>query len=104
MRRATGILLGLIILSLNAHSQKITGTVRGRIVDTAARQNLSGASVSVVKSADSSADAFSITDKLGEFVINNLAPGSYRLFITYEGYSRIAKRFFINDTSRNVDF
>ena len=83
---------------------KITGSVKGKIVDTAGRQYLSNASVSVVSTSDSGSHEFVIADKNGAFFINNLLQGSYRLLISFQGYQHLDKRFSISTTSAEVDF
>src|ERR1700682_1930653 len=87
MRKAISLFLVLMIIALYAYPQeKISGTVRGIIIDTAGKQNLSEASVSVLNATDSGAEAFTVTDKQGAFFVKNLGAGSYRLLITFQGY------------------
>src|SRR5450432_3385257 len=84
---------------------KISGSVRGTIVDTAGKQDLSEATVSVTPiSSDSSDILFSTTDKKGSLSIKNLQPGAYHLLISFEGYSHIRKNFTISASSKDVDF
>jgi len=83
---------------------KIKGSVKGMIVDTADKQILSDATVSVTPESDSSNAEFAITDKHGAFIIRGLNPGNYRLLITFEGLKHISKRFTISATTRDIDF
>ncbi len=80
-----------------------TGTVKGRIVDTSGKTDLSAASVSVNRGGDSSSEVFAMTNKKGEFTIDRLPFGSYRLLITFQGYSAVQKRFTISDSKWMVD-
>lgn len=81
-----------------------TGTVKGRIVDESGKTDLSAASVSIQRSGDSASEAFAMTNKKGEFSIDRLHAGSYRLLITFQGYSAVQKRFSISDSKWIVDF
>lgn len=83
---------------------KIAGSVKGRIVDTAGKQDLSQATVSVTPVNDSSAAQFVVTNKQGAFLVRNLKAGKYRLIITFEGYQAVVKRFTIDTTELTVDF
>ncbi len=84
---------------------KISGSVKGTIVDTSGKQDLSQATVSVTPiSGDSTDIQFSTTDKKGSFLIKNLPAGSYHLLISFEGYSHIRKNFTVSATAKDVDF
>src|SRR5579864_3112499 len=93
------VFIGLFLLTaIQALPQKkISGTVRGTIVDTASKQDLSEATVSVTPvNLDSSDIQFSTTDRKGNFLIKNLQPGTYHLLISFEGYNHIRKNFTIS--------
>jgi len=100
------IVFNLLLAGIFAFPQgKFTGSVKGTIVDTVGKQDLSEATVSVTPTdRDSSDIQFSTTDKKGSFFIKNLQPGSYHLMISFEGYSHIRKNFTISATSKDVDF
>ena len=99
------ILLVLTGVSVFAQKVKISGTVRGTILDTAGKQDLSDATVSVTPvSYDSSDIQFVTTDKNGSFLLKNIRPGSYRLLITFEGYRHIRRNFTISNETKDIDF
>ena len=75
-----------------------SGLVKGQITDSASHQILSDASVTITNTADSTNAGFSITDRSGNFQIQDLGKGSYRLGISFQGYERIVKRFTIDET------
>ena len=106
MKRAVYLLSTLCMtLSLSVYSQgRVSGSVSGKIVDTAGKQNLSGASVLVKNTTDSTDQEFGIADKNGTFLIKNLPAGNYRLVVSFEGYHVIVKRFSISAANRNTDF
>lgn len=76
----------------------------GMIVDTAGKQNLGEATVSVMPKGDSSAAQFVVTNKQGSFMVRNLGAGEYRLVISFEGYQPIFKSFSLSATAPIVDF
>jgi len=80
------------------------GTVAGRIVDSAGKQNLAEASVSIMGSLDSTVKAFTLTDKNGDFTVRNLKSGNYRLVISFQGFEPITRRFGISLTDTSFNF
>src|ERR1022692_4303144 len=106
MSRWVVLLIVLLTFILNdCFSQgKVTGTVKGRIVDTAGKQDLSQATVSVTPVSDSSAAQFVFTTKDGSFLVRNLKPGDYKLLITFEGYKAVFRKFSLSTTNQVVDF
>jgi TonB-dependent receptor len=74
-------LLSLCAVLVNsAFAQTGRGTVTGRAVDTAGAV-LPGAKVRIEPG-----DVSAVTDQLGEFTVINLAPGAYKLTISYVGF------------------
>src|SRR4029077_7291869 len=94
-----------LLTAIHAFPQKkISGTVRGTIVDTAGKQDLSQATVSITPvDLDSSDVQFSTTDRKGSFLMKDLKPGTYHLMISFEGYSHIRKNFTISTDNKDVD-
>jgi hypothetical protein len=77
----------------------------GMVVDTSGKQSMSAATVSVTPKGDSTPTAtqFVVTNKQGSFMVRNLAPGDYRLIISFEGYAPVLRNFSINATTPIVD-
>jgi hypothetical protein len=102
----TYILLFLLLLfQLSAVSQnKISGSVKGTILDTTGKQDMSEATVSITPLTDSSDIQFITTDKNGFFQLRNLKAGSYHLLITFEGYQHIRRNFTVASGSQDIDF
>lgn len=92
MQRFALVILLLSMLCLSAKAQKTTGNIRGVLTDTAAKQPLAGATVSVVFAKDSSLATYATTGKLGQFDINNLAWDTYQVLISYQGFEPVEKR------------
>ena len=82
-------LLGLFFLPLLSLAQTKTarsGQVSGFVVDSVTKKPLLEANVSVLLARDSSFVQVQTTGGDGDFTIQNLALGRYRLLITYVGY------------------
>lgn len=82
----------MAFLSLSAAAQNGSGTIKGTIADTASKQNLIGATVSLLSLADSSSAGFGISDKKGDFELKNLPFGKYELSVSYQGYRTLTKK------------
>lgn len=93
-----------ILTSTAAMSQKISGSVKGKLTDTTYREQLAEATVSVLHVLDSSLVSFSLSNEKGEFTIKDLDTGTYRLLVTYSGYQPHSRQFSITKDSFNIDF
>src|SRR4249920_2015292 len=74
---------------------KISGSVRGTIVDSVGKQDMSDATVSVMPLSDSSDVQYVSTDRKGSFLMKNLGAGNYSLLISFQGFQHIRKTFTI---------
>lgn len=87
MRTSYFITLSLLLGSFLAGRAQPTGAVSGRITDNR-QAALTGATVTLLKAADSSKVAVRPTDGDGRFTINRLQPGKYLLLATAIGYGQ----------------
>lgn len=96
----------LIVLSgfvwLTSSAQK-TGSVKGVVFDTIARQPVSAATITVLQRSDSSLVTFTMTNNSGEFSLTNVPYGDYRLLVTHVSYHNVNKFFTIKDASKAID-
>ena len=69
------------------------GSIKGKLTDTALKQPMSSATVSVMKRADSSFAGYMVTDKGGVFEIKNLSMGNYFFLVSYTGYENYKMNF-----------
>lgn len=97
------VLLLSIIVSASATQAQVNGSVRGRVLDTTAKQPLSEATVSVMLIKDSSLVSFSLSDKKGIFEIKNLDAGNYLLMISFTSYETYTKPFSITQEKKTTD-
>ncbi len=96
--------LGFIAFGHAFSQGRVRGSVKGLILDTAGRQPMSDATVSLSPDKDSSNLQFAITDGHGGFSFKGLAPGGYSILITFEGYHHARKRFTIDAATKDIDF
>src|SRR6187399_2708746 len=96
------LLLCILPFAFIAQAQ-INGSVKGKLVDTTAKQTLSEATVSVMLVKDSSLVSFSLSDKKGSFEITNLDTGNYLMMISYTGYENFQKPFSITTEKKTTD-
>lgn len=89
----------LITLSfLNFRMNAQTFSVSGSVVDSTSGQPLIGTNV-VVLNPQNSMKGGTASDIIGKFIIDKLAPGSYRLQISFIGYKIFSKSFEIRNKS-----
>jgi uncharacterized membrane protein YgcG len=67
--------------------QKVTGSIKGKVVDVMNNLPLPDATVTITNKEDSSATGFAVTDKTGAFELKNIPAGSYILGISFTGYA-----------------
>lgn len=82
-----------LAFSLAATAQKNEGVVKGSLMDSVSGQMLYDATVSVVRTSDSALISFTLSSNSGYFEVKNLAPGNYRLVVSYQGFSTLKKSF-----------
>jgi hypothetical protein len=83
---------------------KVRGSVHGKVIDSAGKQVLNDATISVTPETDTTETEYTVADKNGNFSFRNLNPGNYHLLITFEGYHHVIKRFTINAAAKDIDF
>jgi hypothetical protein len=103
MKKITLLLSITLFLLSVAQAQKADGVIRGKLVDTAAKQPIVDATVSLLHVKDSSLATFTLSNKKGEFEIKGLAEGNYRLIITHLGYAEFKKPISITATEKTID-
>ena len=105
MNRATLLTILLIAFTLSLSAQKtVTGSIRGKVVDTAGKQSLAEATLSLMDLKDSSSTGFATANEKGMFEMKGLDEGRYRLLITFGGYQNITRVFSITREKSVIDF
>ncbi len=86
-----------------AAGQKADGGIKGKLTDTTGKQPLSGATISVINTRDSSLATFTLSNKQGIFEVKGLAYGTYQLVISFQGYETVKKMVSVSETTRLAD-
>jgi Outer membrane protein beta-barrel family/Carboxypeptidase regulatory-like domain len=86
-----------------AQAQRADGNIKGKLIDTTAKQPVTDATVSVLNAKDSSLATFTLSNKQGAFEIKGLANGDYKLVITHQGYMEFKKLLSLTDTMKMID-
>ncbi|HSU28625.1 MAG TPA: outer membrane beta-barrel family protein [Chitinophagaceae bacterium] len=92
-----------LALATFTQAQKTDGSVKGKLVDSAARQSISDATISVINKKDSSLTTFTLSNKQGAFEVKGLEEGNYQLVISHQIYELFKKSFSITATDKNID-
>jgi hypothetical protein len=94
-------LLAAVLLSLSLSSFSQSPVLSGTLRDSENKQPLSGATVKIVKGADS---LTVVSDKTGTFEFKNIVDtGTYNLVITYLGYEVTKKDIVWENVSKKID-
>ncbi|HEX6180715.1 MAG TPA: carboxypeptidase regulatory-like domain-containing protein, partial [Chitinophagaceae bacterium] len=96
------VLISLCLLSLQTVAQN-NGHVKGQLMDTASRQPLANATITVMQAKDSSLVTFSRSNNSGAFDVRFLAKGNYRLLISHIGFRNYSKFFEITEEKKEID-
>lgn len=102
MRKILAI-LALSLVCYCSYAQKADGSITGKLVDTAGKQPISDATVSLLQAKDSSLVTFTLTNKQGLFEIKGLAAGNYRLIITHQVYTEIKKNVSLTEDKKQLN-
>lgn len=101
-------ILTLVVLTLSlltvAQAQKTDGIIRGKLTDTAAKQPIVDATISVIHTKDSSLVTFTLSNKQGAFEIKGLEDGEYQLVFSHQAYQAFKKNVTITADKRTADF
>ena len=104
MKKIYLIALATLCFSLHSSAQKVSGSVKGILQDSASSSTLGDATVSVMSLPDSSLVSFTLTSSTGYFEIKNLAAGDYVLVSSFVGLRSFKKKFTISEKKAVEDF
>jgi len=93
MKKFNFIIYALVVITtLNAQSDRVSGKIRGRVIDNVSKDPLAGANVLVLPVESGRG---TMTNEYGEFVLPNLMTGKYNVRVSYMGYA--------STTIQNID-
>ncbi|HYE54918.1 MAG TPA: outer membrane beta-barrel family protein [Chitinophagaceae bacterium] len=102
MKKVYFLLAALFALAVHANAQN-TGNIKGVLMDTAAKQPVADATITVLQASDSSLITFSRTNKNGAFDVRYIPKGKYRMLVSHVGFRNYSKNFDITDDQKEVD-
>jgi hypothetical protein len=103
MKKIFTLSLLLAAVFMGANAQKADGTIKGKLVDSASKQPISDATVSVMNAKDSSLATFTLTNKQGAFEVKGLTEADYFLIISHKSYDPFSKPFVISALEKAID-
>ncbi len=89
-----------LLISVSAIAQ--SGTIKGQLKDTVSKQNLQGATISVLDK-DSTLLSFGISKADGSFQVNNVPVGNNLLLISFQGYHSLYKNVVVSKENPVTD-
>ncbi|MBK9466017.1 MAG: TonB-dependent receptor family protein [Chitinophagaceae bacterium] len=104
MKKIFTLSLSLLALFATVNAQKFDGSIKGKLMDTAAKQPIVDATVSVLNAKDSSLATFTLSNKQGSFEVKGLGEGDYRVIVSSKGYMEFKKTVSITATQKLIDF
>ncbi len=106
MRKITTLLTVMVLITLSSFSQTQTksGTVNGRVED-ASKSAIPSASVSLLKSKDSSLVKMTVTNKEGRYEFENIQEGKYLLSVSAVGFAPFLSKHiqFTGDATMEIE-
>ncbi|MDF2193673.1 TonB-dependent receptor [Paraflavitalea sp. CAU 1676] len=83
--------------------QKVTGSIKGKVVDVQNNLPLPDATITIMSKEDSAAVGFAVADKAGAFEIKNVPGGAFLLSISFTGYAPINRSIDITAARPVID-
>ena len=104
MKKILSLSVLFLFFLLSANAQKADGVIRGKLMDTTAKQPVADATVSLLNAKDSSLATFTLSTKQGVFEIKGIPAGDYRLIISSKGFVEFKRPVSITETSKTIEF
>jgi hypothetical protein len=92
----------LLLSAMAGNAQKVSGIVKGHLQDISG-DPLPEATITVMRSQDSTLVGFTLTSSSGYFESKNLNAGNYYLMLSYQGFESIKKSFSITSEKPMAD-
>jgi hypothetical protein len=103
MGRILSLLIFTVFLCSIVIAQKADGSIKGKLVDTASKQAIIDATISIIKVKDSSLITFTLSNRQGIFEIKGLEADDYQLVISHQAYRPFRKNVSITSDEKQID-
>jgi len=97
MQKLTLILLILLVSASSLFAQQ--ATLKGTVIDTSEKKNLTNSVVALLRKSDSVLVTFGRTDKSGQFTLSRFVPGKFVLMVTHPAYADYMDEIEVKDAS-----
>src|SRR5256885_1165918 len=95
-------LLTALFLTIVSYAQSNNGRISGTVID-GSRKTIESATIALLKAKDSSAVKFSVADKDGKFVFENVPEGQFMVSVTAIGHQKgFSETVLVNTTTSIV--
>lgn len=94
----------LVLLSFSSATlfAQNSATIKGKVVDSTAKQSLKDASISLLDAVDSTVEASSLAKDEGLFEIKDVPNGKYIIRFSFQGYSNVFKTIIVDKALVNL--
>jgi hypothetical protein len=75
---------------------KVIGSIKGKLADSVKKESLAKATITVSNPKDSSIVTYTVANDKGEFEINDLPAGMYKVTVSFQGFDNWSKNFMIS--------
>lgn len=103
MQKMFLVMMLMISCYVTGYAQKNNGSIKGRLLDTLQKQPIENATVSVINAADSSLIGFTRSDAAGNFILNNIRPGQYRLSVSHVNFHPLWRKLELDKIQPVID-
>lgn len=98
------LILSLFLVGVLNAQNSTTGTITGKLIDSASKQPMSLATISVFKAADTVLVTYRLSNDAGEFKVSGLPLDiGLRVIISYSGYAVTRKEFKLSKEATTFD-
>ncbi|MBC7722304.1 MAG: outer membrane beta-barrel protein [Pedobacter sp.] len=80
-----------------------TGSVKGTLLDSSAKQSLKDASISILEAGDSTVEVSSLAKGDGSFEIKDIPYGNFLIRFSFQGYSTVMKKLSITKEKADIN-
>jgi iron complex outermembrane recepter protein len=102
MRKFLMLLTAALTITMFSHAQTRTGKVSGHVIDGNVK-TIESATITLLRSKDSSVAKLSVANKEGNFVFENVADGKYFVSVTAVGHTKgFSEAFEITESNNSV--
>ena len=97
------LLLSIMLLGIHQLQAQSVSTIAGQVSDQSTQEYIPFATITVLSFEDDQLVSGSIADEEGNFSINGLAPGRYKINISFVGYTTYQSEVLIGELNQSYD-